>query len=174
MLLMWAKRIVRKLTSSLQKSSAPTWARTRDLILKRDLLYQLSYGRIEKTINQKLKTTNGARGETRTHMILRSEDFKSAVYTIPPPGPLGYGGNRSQVSVYELATLPHCCTATSSGLRFPSQTKQFVCSVPLEATAGIAPACNSFAESCLTTWLRGHKRTLRIMKKVYFYKNIYI
>ena len=23
----------------------PTWARTRDLILKRDLLYQLSYGR---------------------------------------------------------------------------------------------------------------------------------
>src|SRR3989344_3577355 len=27
-------------------ASAPTWARTRDLILKRDLLYQLSYRRV--------------------------------------------------------------------------------------------------------------------------------
>src|ERR1035437_9860133 len=31
-------------------------------------------------------TRKCARGGTRTHKVLRPEDFKSSVYTIPPPG----------------------------------------------------------------------------------------
>ena len=33
-----------------RKSGAPTWARTRDRLLKRELLYQLSYRRVRKNI----------------------------------------------------------------------------------------------------------------------------
>src|SRR3989338_2661609 len=35
----------------------------------------------------------------------------------------------------------------------------------LEAWVGIAPTCNSFAESCLTTWLPGHHYILLFSKQ---------
>ena len=44
-----------------------------------------------------------ARGETRTHKPLKAKDFKSFVYTIPPPEHIfvksdgGLGGNRTRV-----------------------------------------------------------------------------
>lgn len=39
----------------------------------------------KKSSHQKEKTSGCAAGETRTRTTLRSEDFKSSAYTIPPP-----------------------------------------------------------------------------------------
>ncbi len=91
------------------RSCASSWIRTNDLILKRDLLYQLSYRRSLTKVTEKIRKINlflsyklqkktalrsssfnlfaiCARGETRTLTPLRAKDFKSFVATITPPG----------------------------------------------------------------------------------------
>jgi hypothetical protein len=45
------------------------------------------------------KVFSGARGGTRTRKIVRSKDFKSFVYTIPPPG-LTSGDNYYNVEAW--------------------------------------------------------------------------
>ena len=41
---------------------APTWARTRDRLLKRELLYQLSYRRFMKTLHDSVRAFNTRQG----------------------------------------------------------------------------------------------------------------
>ena len=70
---------------------------------------------------------------SRTLTTLRPTDFKSVVYAIPP---------LARTLIYLDTTL-----ASVSNKFFLSKNL-------LEATSGFEPLYSSFAESCLTTWLR--------------------
>ena len=80
---------------------APSRIRTCDLLLKREQLYQLSYGRI------KLNYHTCAGGGNRTHTNLRSQDFKSCMSTsfITPASLRPRGDSHPRIAVLQTAAL---------------------------------------------------------------------
>ncbi len=92
------------------RTCAPSRIRTYDLILKRDLLYQLSYERIGENLTQKAishKFLFGARGGNRTHTVLRPGDFKSPMYTnfITRAGRPRWESN-PRIEILQISELP--------------------------------------------------------------------
>ncbi len=88
---------------------------------------------------------------------LAAQDFKSCVYTIPPPEQIFSAKLRSKncYRVVALCGLLPPAKISYSLFAHPSKFSQQSFDQKTEAVAGIAPAYKGFADPCLATWLHG-------------------